>query len=110
MNVKYFLMTAAIVVATSSMAMAMDEGKPMMDGKGQELTFEQKKAKTLQLMSGRIAAMQKKHACVEAAATKEAMQACFPNKGKRGGHMKEGMKDKKQKMQENKSDDTGSGQ
>ncbi|MCE9508723.1 MAG: hypothetical protein K8R48_10500 [Alphaproteobacteria bacterium] len=110
MNIKYFLMTAAIVVATSSAAMAADAGKPMMGGKGKEMTFEERKAKTLEHMGKRIAAMQKKQACVQAAATQEAMKACFPNMGKRGENMKKGMKDKQQKMQENKGDAAGSGQ
>jgi hypothetical protein len=110
MNIKYFLMTAAIVVATSSVAVAMPEGKPMTGGNGKEMTFEERKAKTLEHMSKRMDAMQKKQACVQAASTQEAMKACFPNMGKRGEHMKKGMKDKQQKTQENKGDAAGSGQ
>lgn len=93
MKIKYFLMTAAIVVATSSMAMAMDQAAPM-DGKGKEQTFEAKKAEILGHMKERMAEMQKKQACVEAAKDHEALKTCFPKwKEERGEHMKEHMED-----------------
>jgi hypothetical protein len=93
MKMKYFLMTAAIVVATSSMAMAEQEGKPMDKSQGQEQTFAEKKARMLENMSKRSGEMQQKMDCVKAAADHEAMKACFPHWKERGEQTKQGMKE-----------------
>jgi len=89
MNIKQFLAIAAIITAMTTTAMAENTASAPA-GKGNkaqhELSFEQRKAKTLERISNRIAQMQKKQACIQAAASHEAMQACFPNMGKRGGH------------------------
>jgi len=93
MNMKYFLMTAAIVVATSSMAMAMEQGMPMEGKDGKEQTFEERKAEMLKNMGEHVDGMQKKLACLQAAADREALQACFPHWKEHAEHMKEGMKE-----------------
>ena len=89
MKTKKFLAIAAIVAAMATAAVAENMAAAPDGKKGRampEKTFEERKAGTLKRISNRIAQMQKKQACIQAAASHEAMQACFPNMGKRGGH------------------------
>lgn len=50
-----------------------------------EPSFADIKAKALDRIAKRLEEVQKRQACVQAANDKEALKACFPNRGKFGG-------------------------
>ena len=94
MNIKYFLMTAAVVLSVASVAMAEGSAQATTAVKagvttGRDMTapanapapvpFDTMKASVLKMMGERIADMQKRQSCVQAAADQKAFAACFPN-------------------------------
>lgn len=107
-DVRRFLLTVAMAVVLSAPALAEERGEvrggPVsgaermhrerpersMDKPPNQERFAEHKAMAVKRISGRIAEMEKKKACVEGASSPEAMGACFPNKGKRMAHHKEG--------------------
>jgi Flp pilus assembly protein CpaB len=91
MNMKHIL-SAAVVIAGLSGAVAMAESSapatapaaattPDKEQKREE-NFAEHKAKALERLEKRAAAVQEKKTCVQAATTPDALKACFPNRGK----------------------------
>lgn len=98
MNTKQILTAMAVIITLSATAAVAQTAAPAAPSsaaptatatatapaKGEK--FDARKAKVLQRLEKRAAEVQQKQACVQAATTKEALQACFPNRGKKGGH------------------------
>ena len=89
MKPKQLLMALALTAAMSTAAIA-EEHKAPPPAPGQEKNmsaenFQERKAKMLKHMSERMAEMQKKQACVQAANDPEALRGCFPNRGGKWG-------------------------
>ena len=96
MYVKHFLIATAALLVVSSAALAMVNGQPAAGGKveaaaGSNATapaapaaasssgsFDAMKANVLQQINDRIADMQKRQSCIQAAADSTAFTACFP--------------------------------
>lgn len=95
----YKMLFAAILLSSSVAFAQGPEGGPPQGGPGggpgagdpaqREQTFEQRKAKISQHMAEKIAELQKKKSCVDAAATPEALKTCLPRLGE-GRHHKFG--------------------
>jgi len=80
---KKTFIAAGLALVLAGPAFAEDAAVPPME-KGEkrqehrEMKFDERKAKILEHMSARIAEMQKRQSCVQAAATPEALKACMP--------------------------------
>ena len=74
---------------------AAESGKMERKGghaKWESMPFEEHKKKVLEMLAKRKAKLAESEACVNAAATKEALMACRPKRGEGGGHHKFGGK------------------
>ena len=92
MNVKSFLATAAVILSVSSAVMAEGNTQAATDVPGTAtgstatapgaaqvpVPFETMKASLLKMIGERIADMQKRQSCIQAAADQKAFTACFP--------------------------------
>lgn len=90
---KYVLMTAIVtVLALPSMAWSQQGSapggsgggqKPAMQGgqQGDSETFQDRKTRILARLNERSTEVQKRIACVQAAADREALRACMPERG-----------------------------
>jgi hypothetical protein len=78
--------TAAPAAPASSPAAAPAAPNDAAKEKQHEEKFEDRKAKALEKLAKRAAAIQEKQACVQAATDKDSLQKCFPKRGERGEH------------------------
>lgn len=104
MKTKFALMALALMAVTATAAIAEDAAptapaaekaekaaaKKAEHQKMREENFGERKTKILGHLSERAADIQKKQACVQAAATPDALKGCFPKRaerhhGRRGG-------------------------
>lgn len=80
---------AALVLALLIAVPAMAEDSPAVPPMKEphknyrEMKFEERKAEALKRLNERIAELQKKQACVEAATSHDTIEACFPKRMKR---------------------------
>lgn len=83
---KYALIALALLTVISTAAVAEDGPSMDSDKKARMAQkFEERKAERLKHIGERIAEMQKRQACVQAAANFEAMKSCFPDRMKKRG-------------------------
>jgi hypothetical protein len=72
---KKFILIAFLL--TSTAAVAQEAPSVPATGGPAEKTFQERKAKALDYVGQRLAEMQKRHDCIEAASTPESLDDCF---------------------------------
>lgn len=112
---KKLFLTMALMLSLAAPALAEDAApvlapvdKPALTSKEEKgPRFSERKAATVKMLGdriseaqARIAEMEKKLDCVQAAGTPEALQACFPNAGKYGSGESTGWEERRKEWRE----------